>query len=112
MASSEPGAVPPTRLKSILMRPITADRFSLSGPRIAFCTKLASFVCARRVDASRAYASVICLSRFASSLSTLAFARPGTSVNFWPTSGQEIVATCAPAALVRFWPEFSSCAEA
>ncbi len=36
------------------IRSIVAARFSLRGPTIAFWTKLASFACAWRVEASRA----------------------------------------------------------
>ncbi len=44
---------PPTRWMSILIRSIVEARLSLRGPTIEFCTKLGSFVCACRVEASR-----------------------------------------------------------
>ncbi|CAM5406068.1 hypothetical protein SFUMM280S_04684 [Streptomyces fumanus] len=86
------GAVPPTRRMSVPIRSRAALRWDFSGPRIALRTKSGSPDCAWRVDASLAYASVICWSSRASSRSTPARAPRGTFRSLWPTSGHLIVA--------------------
>ncbi len=74
------------------MRPIDSDRFSFSGFMMA-SAPLSPFCCIWSAFAwSCRYASAICWSRSASSLSTPSFAASGTVFNCSPTSGQSMVA--------------------